>query len=193
MPPVGQVGVHAALGLRLKRLRRDVLGLSRKALAALMSANAVPESSAASIQRYETGERCPRTDYVSTLASLAGVSLASVFDAKGSTPAKQESGAFDGAPEEGIQLIGHIKAELMRREDGEEEGDPHEAFEAVERRVMRLRAEGRLGDAGWNYWLALRRGAALSGGYSPLDPDPTDPAADRSAQSIPDPAETTAK
>lgn len=181
---MAQTSVQAKIGMRLKLLRRDVLGLSRKALADEMAANGVLDSSSPSIQRYENGERPPRTDYISTLASLAGVSLASVFDAEGAAGETKAPGHFQTVPEEGIQLIGHIEAELMRREDGEDDGGPQEAFEAVERRVMRLRAEGRLGDAGWNYWLALRRGAALSGGYSPADPQPSDPTSDRSAQSI---------
>jgi len=39
---------------------------------------------------------------------------------------------------------------------------------AIERRLLRLRAEGQLGDAGWADWLAVREGARHYGGYEPV-------------------------
>lgn len=73
---------------------------------------------------------------------------------------------------EGHQIIGHLKAELLRAEEGGDVADPQAAFERVERRLLRLQGQGELSDAGWQYWLALREGAILFGGYDP--PDPTD-------------------
>lgn len=78
----------------------------------------------------------------------------------------EAGGAFD----EALRILGHLQAELTRAAD-DAEGDPdHQAaFARVERRIVRLRAEGRLSDAGWAYWLAVREGARLYGGYEPVD------------------------
>jgi hypothetical protein len=137
------------------------------------------------LRRYEKGERSPSIAIVSVLAELAGVPPGWVLgDVRSTSALAGDAREFPEVPREGIAIVGHIEAELMRREDGEEVGGPQEAFETVERRVLRMRADGRLGDAGWNYWLALRRGAVLSGGYDPPEVEPPESGFESSGQSI---------
>jgi transcriptional regulator with XRE-family HTH domain len=79
-------------------------------------------------------------------------------------PIWERGGTFD----EALRILGHLRAELTRCSD-RGDADPQVAFERVERRLLRLRAEGRLGAAGWAYWLAVREGARLYGGYEAVD------------------------
>lgn len=166
------------------RQLRESLGLSQEGLADALQAAGVPETSFGSIRRYESGKKSPSVEVIRALAQMAQLPVGSLLDDDEQPETVSQPMGFVEVPTEGVELIGHLQAELMRREDGEDVGGPHEAFQAVERRVVRLRSEGRLSDAGWNYWLALRRGAVLSGGYHPDGSELTDPASDSSAQSI---------
>lgn len=160
------------IGERLKSLRVDRLGLGRKELAAQLEARGVPDGSPASIQRYETGERTPRLDYVVALAEIGEISVAEVLGE--SAPTKVLAPLIK-VPPDGHHILGQIEYALDLRRDGDEPGGPHEAFADVEARVMKMRAENRISDEGWAYWLALRKGAALSGGYDVDSKDPADP------------------
>lgn len=175
---VEQSGNDSELGKRIREAREKI-GLSQQAMAAKLDGMGIPEASFGSYRRYETGEKSPSAAILRGIASIADVRVqellgAEVIDDGPSFPAD--------APPDGLQILGHIEAELMRQEEEGAEGGPQKAFAIVERRVQRLRGEGRIGDAGYAYWRALRRGAMLAGGYEPEVPDPEDPALEDRAQ-----------
>lgn len=174
---VEQSGDDFELGNRIREAREKT-GLSQQAMAAKLDEMGLPDASFGSYRRYETGEKSPSAAVVRGIASIADVRVQELLGEE----------VIDGptfpedAPPDGLQILGHIEAELMRQEEEGAEGGPQKAFEIVEQRVQRLRGEGRIDDAGYAYWRALRRGAVLAGGYEPEDRDPEDPAVNDSAQ-----------
>lgn len=153
-----------SVGERLEYLRKR-LGLSREGLQAALRGRGAPHSSVMTIRRNESGARSPTVDEVVALAALADVRAGWVV----------EGGPLDGpvgAPSSGSedqQIIGHVRAELMRDEETSGRSDPALAIERVGARLARLHSKGEVSDAGWGYWLALREGALLTGTVDPWD------------------------
>lgn len=160
---------------RLRYLRAR-LEVTRAELAERLHALGAPNASVMTIRRNEGGERSPSLDELRALARLAGVPLAWVTGDENAlvrTPG-QDPESCPGVPPAGLLIIGQLEAELSRREEGLDVGGPQEAFAFVEDTVLRMRANRTLSDDGWYYWLALRRGAVLSGGYDPPETGPPD-------------------
>lgn len=137
------------------------------------------------VSAWENGHARPSGDNLISVARALQVTPNWLIADSGEADSSPESPSFafpKDAPPHGLQIIGHIEAELMRQREQGDEGSVQEAFEIVERRVQRLRGEGRIDDAGYAYWRALRRGAMLAGGYEPDEPEPEDPALDDRAQ-----------
>jgi transcriptional regulator with XRE-family HTH domain len=157
------------------RFLREQAGLSRRALSEALESRGLKSCSAAQIRRYESesDDASPSVEIARALAEIAEAPAAWLVSGDPSS----SDGVLTDVPPDALQILGHLEGELMRQEEDGEEGGAQVAFTRVERRVRALRAEGRLSDAGYLYWRALRRGAVLAGGYEPDDPEAEDPAA----------------
>lgn len=138
------------------------------------------------VSAWENGHARPSGDNLVTVARALQVTSGWLMGAQGEAEIPEsDGGSFPtDAPADGLQILGHLDAELMRAEEEGIDDGPQRAFEIVERRVQRLRGEGKIDDAGYAYWRALRRGAVLAKGYVPEDPDPVDPALSGSQENV---------
>lgn len=158
-----------ALADRIRSARVGI-GLSQREMAAELERRGLAAASYASYRRYESGQKSPSVEILRGIAEVAGSSIPELL---GADRGRLERLPFPHeVPSDGLQILGHLEAELVRRDQQAAGHGVQKAFETVEARVERLRDEGRIGDAGYAYWLALRRGATLAGGYAPQEPIP---------------------
>lgn len=125
------------------------------------------------VSAWENDRFPPQGRNLERLAECLGVTMDWIVRGPGGGPATDARPAWEagGTFDEALRILGHLRAELARAaEDADGPLDSQAAFERVERRLRRLREDGRLTDAGWAYWLAVREGARMFGGYEPPDP-----------------------
>lgn len=170
MDPMDDLPAPRSMAERFRFLREGA-GLSRTRLSQELRSRGLRYCSAMQIRRYESGEASPSVAIVEAVAELGGASAAWIVSGRSTTVASGHGegrrGAADRGPHDGPWIVGQIEAELARLENEDVDDAVREALEIVGRRVERLRAAGRLDDAGYACWLAVRRVAALVGGGGP--------------------------
>ncbi len=103
------MGLAMKFAGKLRRVRKEGLGINQRELARRLKKRDVPHSSYASVRRYETGERTPGTDYLAAVADMVGWEVQAFFVDWPDRAFKDISEAFRTVSAE-IALQEHLEA-----------------------------------------------------------------------------------